>query len=182
MNVDLNGLNGSNDLTARPVARYSSPLERTRFFPILVFNDQLRGPEPGSIALAPQGRSVSTASRCIGCVSKAARRRKTSFRRSLRPRRKGWQDGTEFFNIEGNQYDYDPNAAIAKHHGGRLLISDELANALGRPSDAGANVGKISIGATMQPVEIQQWSTAKPNQRSSRRCASRGPERVPVPT
>ena len=39
--------------------------------------------------------------------------------------------------------------------GGRLLISDEFAKALGRPSDAGANVGRIAIGVAMQPVEVQ---------------------------
>jgi hypothetical protein len=39
--------------------------------------------------------------------------------------------------------------------GGRLLISDEFARALGRPSDAGANVGRITIGVAMQPVEVQ---------------------------
>ena len=36
-----------------------------------------------------------------------------------------------------------------------LSISKEFANALGRPADAGATVGKISIGAAMQPIEVQ---------------------------
>src|SRR5256885_6468756 len=40
--------------------------------------------------------------------------------------------------------------------GGRLLISDEFARALGRPSDAGTYVGSLSIGAMMQPIEITQ--------------------------
>ena len=85
MNLDLNGLNGSNDLTTRPVTLQFAAGTNS-FLPILVLNDELRGLEPGSIALVPQGRSVSTASRCVGSVSKAARRRKTSFRRSLRSR------------------------------------------------------------------------------------------------
>ena len=38
--------------------------------------------------------------------------------------------------------------------GGRLLVSNEFAKALGRPSDAGAVVGEISIGATMESIEI----------------------------
>src|ERR1700720_3815432 len=49
MNVDLNGLNGSNDLTTRSVTLQFAAATNS-FFPILVFNDQLRGPEPGSIA------------------------------------------------------------------------------------------------------------------------------------
>jgi hypothetical protein len=63
--------------------------------------------------------------------------------------------GFTFFNIEGHQYDYDATGQLLSIQRGRLLISKEFANALGRPSDAGATVGKISIGATMQPVEVQ---------------------------
>src|SRR5215472_657776 len=55
MNVDLNGLNGSDALTTRPVMLQFAAATNS-FFPILVFNDQLRGPEPGSIALVPQNR------------------------------------------------------------------------------------------------------------------------------
>ena len=46
--------------------------------------------------------------------------------------------------------------------GGRLLISKEFANALGRPSDAGSIIGKISVGAAMQPIEIDQIVNGKP--------------------
>jgi hypothetical protein len=62
--------------------------------------------------------------------------------------------GFTFFNIEGGDYDYDANAQSLRIANGRLLVSKEFANALGRPSDAGAIVGKIAIGAAMQPIEI----------------------------
>ena len=58
LNLDLNGLNGSNALITRPVALQFAAATNS-FFSILVFNDQLRGAEPGSIALVPQGRPVS---------------------------------------------------------------------------------------------------------------------------
>ena len=64
--------------------------------------------------------------------------------------------GFTFFNVEGGEYDYDANAQSLSITGGRLLISKEFANALGRPSDAGSVVGKISVGATMQPIEINR--------------------------
>src|SRR5262249_56246771 len=38
--------------------------------------------------------------------------------------------------------------------GGRLLVSNEFAKALGRPSHAGVVAGEISIGATMETIEI----------------------------
>ena len=50
--------------------------------------------------------------------------------------------------------DYDANAQLLSITGGRLLVSNEFAKTLGRASDAGAVAGKISIGATMEPIEI----------------------------
>src|SRR6266446_3358776 len=52
MQLDLNGLNGSNSLVARPVTLQFS-VAANSFFPILVFNDLLRAVEPGSMALVP---------------------------------------------------------------------------------------------------------------------------------
>ena len=62
--------------------------------------------------------------------------------------------GFTFFKIEGHQYDYQSNARSLSITGGRLVVSKEFAESLGRPSDAGAVAGKISIGAAMQTVEI----------------------------
>ena len=64
--------------------------------------------------------------------------------------------GFTFFNVEGGQYDYDAKAKLLSITGGRLLVSKEFAEALGRPSDAGTVAGEISIGATMQPIETMQ--------------------------
>src|SRR3954469_12552494 len=58
LNVDLNGLNGSNALVTRPAALHFAAATNS-FFSILVFNDQLRGAESGSIALVPQDRPVA---------------------------------------------------------------------------------------------------------------------------
>ena len=63
--------------------------------------------------------------------------------------------GFTFFNVAGQQYDYAPDAQSLSITGGNLLFSKDFADALGRPSDAGAIVGKISIGVAMQPVEVQ---------------------------
>src|SRR6266550_676047 len=52
MDLDLNGLNGSGSLVARPVTLQFAVGDNS-FFPILVFNDLLRGPEQGSMTLIP---------------------------------------------------------------------------------------------------------------------------------
>ena len=56
MQLDLNGLNGSSSLVARPVTLHFAAAPNS-FFPILVFNDLLRGLQPGSMALALQNSS-----------------------------------------------------------------------------------------------------------------------------
>ena len=53
LNLDLNGLNGSVDLTTRPVTLQFAAGTNS-FLPILVLNGELRGLDPGSIALVPQ--------------------------------------------------------------------------------------------------------------------------------
>src|SRR5262249_60392252 len=58
--------------------------------------------------------------------------------------------GFTFFNIEGQQYNYDAKWQLLSVHAGRLLISKEFADALGRSSDADSAIGKISINATMR--------------------------------
>ena len=55
-----------------------------------------------------------------------------------------------------------PTARSLSIADGRLLISKQFANALGRPSDAGSIIGKISVGAAMQPVEITQVVNGQP--------------------
>ena len=64
LNVDLNGLNGSNSLVTRPAALQFAAATNS-FFSILVFNDQLRGPEPGSIAACSGSRRGSSRSRFV---------------------------------------------------------------------------------------------------------------------
>src|SRR5262249_14448598 len=65
------------------------------------------------------------------------------------------KSGFTFFNVVGQEYAYDAHAQLLSITGANLLVSKEFATALGRPSDAGALVGKMSLGATMRPIEIQ---------------------------
>src|SRR4029078_11826215 len=64
--------------------------------------------------------------------------------------------GFTFFNMEGHQYNYDAAARSFSITGGRLSISKQFANTLGIPSETGSLAGTISIGAAMQPIQIDQ--------------------------
>src|SRR5882762_9231409 len=58
IDLDLNGFNGSSSLVARP-ATLQFAVGANSFFPILVFNNLLRGPEQGSMALIPSAVNAS---------------------------------------------------------------------------------------------------------------------------
>jgi hypothetical protein len=166
MDLDLNAFDGSGSLVARPVT-LQFLIGANSFFPILVFNDLLRGAEPGSMSLIPveaapkafgaAGPSVSQATRLplqLGASLKQLVVEKLSSDQRYDLAVRDGNTGFTFFNVEGGDYDYDVNAQSLSITNGRLLVSKEFANALGRPLDAGAIVGKISVGAAMQPIEI----------------------------
>ena len=161
--VDLNGLNGSNSLVTRPVTLHFAAAPNS-FFPVLVFNDLLRGLQPGSMALALQ--NSSGAERNIpGYGNLPAALRSSLKRLALEklPSGHGFDlavrdsnTGFTFFNIEGHQYDYVAASRSLTITGGRLLISKQFARTLGIPLQAGSLAGTISVGAAMQPIQIDQ--------------------------
>jgi hypothetical protein len=139
------------------------------FFPILIFNEVFRAIEPGSMALVPveaapnafgaAGASVSQATRLPLQLSASLNRlvvEKLPSGQGFDLAVRDSNTGFTFFNVEGHQYDYDSAAQSLAITNGRLLVSKEFADTLGRPSGAGAAIGIISIGAAMQPIQIDQ--------------------------
>ena len=163
MQLDLNGLNGSSSLVARPVTLHFAAAPNS-FFPILVFNDLLRGLQPGSMALALQnsssaGVNASGYRNLPAALSSSLKRlavEKLSSGQGFDLAVRDSNTGFTFFNIEGHQYNYDAAARSFTITGGRLLISKQFANTLGIPLEAGSLAGTISIGAAMQPIQIDQ--------------------------
>jgi len=158
MQVDLNGLNGSNSLVARPVTLQFS-VAANSFFPILVFNDLLRTVQPGSMALIPE--NVPALPVQLGASVKQLVVEKLPSNQSFGLAVRDSKTGFTFFDVAGGDYDYNANARSLGIAGGQLLISKQFANALGRSSDAGSIIGTISVGAAMQPIEITQVVNGK---------------------
>jgi hypothetical protein len=153
LDLDVDRLSADGSLAAK-VQQLRFAVAPNSFFSILVFNDVLRGPERGSMALIPQYSAVLppvlSASFNQLAVEKLASGE--GFDLAVRDAKTGFT----FFNTEGHQYDYDATGQLLSIQGGRLLMSNEFASAVGRPSAAGSVVGKISIGAAMRPIEIKQ--------------------------
>jgi len=158
MALDLNRLDG--DMSASGGAmRMQFAVAADSFFPILVFNGLLRGPMPGSMALAPQNVPAlpGTLGQSINRLLVEKLPSGQDFDLTVRDAKTGFT----FFNIEGHQYDYDANAQSLAINGGKLTLSRDFANALGRPSKTGSIVGTISIGALMQPIEVAQITSGQ---------------------
>ena len=152
MQLDLNRLNGISFALARP-ATLQFTVAANSFFTILVFDDLLRGPDHGSMALVSQNSAPALPVSLGASIRQLVVEKLPSgagFDLAVRDSKTGFT----FFNVEGDQYDYDANAKLLSITDGRLLISKEFAESLARPSDAGAVTGEISIGATMETIEI----------------------------
>ena len=160
MDLDRNRLNGINS-TPQGAVTLQFTIAANSFFSILVFNDLLRGPEPGSIALIPQS-SAPTLPVSLSPAVKHLVLEKLSPDAAFDLAVRDAKTGFTFFNIEGHQYDYDAKAQSLSIPGGRLLLSQDFARVLGRPADAGMTVGNVSVGAVMQPVEITQLVNGNP--------------------
>jgi hypothetical protein len=142
------------------------------FFPILVFNDPLSAAaEPGSMALIPQ--NVPALPTQLGASLKQLVVQKLPSNQGFDLAVRDSKTGFTFFNVEGGKYDYDANAQSLSIVGGRLLISKQFANTVGRPSDAGSIIGKISVGAAMQPIEIDRLNLASSSNNRRRLCHMR---------
>src|ERR1051326_9084571 len=98
MQLDLNGLNGSNSLVARPVTLQFSAAANS-FFPILVFNNLLRAAEPGSIALIPQ--DVPALPGPLGVSLKQLKVEKLPSNQGFDLAVRDGKTGFTFFNVEG---------------------------------------------------------------------------------
>jgi hypothetical protein len=160
MDVDLNRLNGVSSTTGKlETLRFA--VAPNSFFTILVFNNVLRGPEfESAMALIPQSSATLPAALSASLNQLEVEKLPSGAAFDLAVR--DGKTGFVFFNVEGNIYDYDANAQLLSIKGGRLLISEEFAGKLGRHSEAGSVVGKISVGTAMQPIEIKQMVNGQP--------------------
>jgi hypothetical protein len=160
MDLDLNRLNGTT-LSSGKLQRMQFAVAANSFFSVLVFNGLLRGHEQGSMVLIQESSAVALPVSLDASIKQLIVEKPPSdaiFDLAVRDAK----TSLTLFNVEGHQYDYDAKAQLLNITGGRLLVSKEFASALGRPSVAGEIVGKISLGAAMQPVEIMQLVNGQP--------------------
>ena len=183
LRLDLNRLGGNHSAADESkLDTFRFEVGPNSFFTILVFNNVLRGPEAGSMGLLWGNSSVLPEPLDVSSNQLIIEKNPSSepFALTLRDGKTGFV----FFNIEGHLYKYDATARLLRIDGGRLLISAELANRLGRPADAGLVVGEISITTSMYPIEVTTVVNGAPQSTSlpARFSGARDvPDAVPGP-
>ena len=162
IDVDLKQLSGGKSKTQTSKLRFD--VTPNSFFTVMVFNNDLRGLEPGTMALIPQ--SVANLPVGLPAELKASYSQlvieSTAWGEDFELVVRDQKTGFVFFNIEGHQFDYAANDHSLGINHGRLLLSKQFAAALGRPSAAGSEVGKISVTANMRQIEITQVVNGEP--------------------
>jgi hypothetical protein len=109
------------------------------FFTLVVFNNQLRGPEQSAMPLTAQNASaLPTALKNSQLVIE-----KTASSEAFDLVVRNSKSGSVLYNIDGHEYNYDAGKHLLTITGGRLL------------TQAGAPAGTISITATLLPIEIE---------------------------
>lgn len=122
------------------------------FFTFIAFNNELRTAQPGTMALNAQNAAAFPAALKGVTLAIEQRQSEEAFGLVVRDAKSGFV----FFNVEAQEYSYDANKHVIGINGGRLLLSSDFANKLGRASDAGSVAGTLSATTTVIPIEIDK--------------------------
>lgn len=147
LDLDLNRLN------ATGAAALQFQVSPNSFFTALVYDNLLRSIEPGTMALIPQNAANLPEPLAASLHQLVLEKMRTDegFELVIRD----GKTNLAFFNITGAEYDYNAATKSLSIKDGQLLIAKDFANRLGLPSEIRSAVGKISITASVHPIEIQ---------------------------
>jgi len=149
MDVDLGRLNGAGASARKSTLTFDAVQDT--FFAILVLNGEFRGAVPSSMEITPRGTAN------LPAALRASYRQLVieqlpwggDFELAVRDKKTGFT----FFNIAGQEFNYDANQHVLGIQSARLLISPEFAAQLGRSADAGVVVGTLSARTSMRTAE-----------------------------
>ena len=153
MHFDLGRLNGNSsdaDKSKRETVRFD--VAPNSFFTIRVFNDVLRGPGPGAMGLI--SRTTTALAGPLSSLPSDLVVEKLAPGEPSDLVVRDAKTGVSIFHVEGHLYEYEAATHSLHIEGGRLLLSEEFATKLGRPGDAGASVGEISIKTNVFPIQV----------------------------
>ena len=127
-------------------------VDSSSFLTIRVFNNLLRGADPGSMKLKLESPSSLPEPLTAAAGQLRLEKLRSGGRYEFIVRNE--RSGTVIFNVEGDMLDYDPSTHSLSMRAARLLVSEELAAQLGHGIRAGTVAGEISLQTTVYPIEI----------------------------
>ena len=153
LDLDLNQLNAtssSGQESNQETLRFQ--VSSNSFFTALVYDNLLRDLEPGTIGLIPQNTANLPQSLAASLHQLVLEKRQSgeAFELVIRD----GKTNLDFFKIDAAEYHYSV-AARSLSINGRLLLSEDFAKQLGLPSETPRVVGKISVTASMQSIEVR---------------------------
>lgn len=177
MDMDMAALNGARSRSRESSMRFDAA--RDTFFSIIVYNGELRAMLPSAMELAPSSLPQLPAKLNDARQSLILEVSPLGAPYELVVR--DGRDGFGFFNIEGPEVNYDPETRVFSIRGGRMLLTEEFAAALGRSSDAGRIVGQINVDVTMRTIEATNVVNGEATENVLPAGAGMGPEAGTVP-
>ncbi|HQU93040.1 MAG TPA: hypothetical protein PLK77_12120, partial [Pyrinomonadaceae bacterium] len=151
--LDVNALHGSY-ATQPAYTDLTFQAGTDSFFTAVAMDDEFRGLLPSSLSLISKGQTTIPGKfgTSLGQLIVESAAFGSHYSLVIRDVRSGFA----FFNVEGHEYVYQAHGRFLSIKGGRLLISKEYAEELGRPKDAGRAVGEISIDVSMRAIEVMK--------------------------
>src|ERR1051325_8657590 len=153
IDLDVNRLNAGTSTTQesrRQTLRFQ--VGPSSFFTILVFDNVLRGPRVGSIGLIPE--DIASFPEALQASANQLIVEKTPSDEAFDLVVRDGKTGFVFFDIAGHQYEYDAATHAFGVKDGKVLVSADLAKKLGRSSDTGLDIGRVSIMTATYPIEV----------------------------
>lgn len=147
LNLD-SSLTGRGALKSGETIPMRFDVDQDSFFTVLVMNEMLRGPIPSSMNIDPTDSKLPASMGAQLSIESLAPTE--PYELAVRDPKTGFT----YFYVEGHLYDYNPQDETMYVQMGRLILSREYAEKLGRPSDAMSTAGQISISAKMRSIEV----------------------------
>lgn len=147
----LNRLNGFSGEDGGKIALHFDA-QKDSFFTAMVYNDELRGVLPSGMPLVLRGSATLPGK--LGTSVQQLMLESSPIGSQFELVIRDAKTGFPFFNIEGPEYGYQPVGQKLSIQTGRLRLSDDYAEDLGRKADAGMWIGNISADLSMREIEV----------------------------
>jgi len=153
MNLNVARLEGRKAAKGRTDGTLRLTADRNSFFTYVIFNDEIRGPLPSAMRVTLD--DIATLPSKLAPSSGQFLVEHLEFGGQYDLIVRDAHSGFVYFNVEGYEYEFEPYTDVLSIRNGRMLLSQEFANELGRSSEEGALVGELNIEARMRPIEVQ---------------------------